>query len=129
MRTVKAYPPNYADIVTAFPRAVNRGVLFAYGDTIFAPSGIDVPQSLIVHEHVHGERQSDPADWWRNYISDPKFRFAEELLAHRAEYNWMTRNGNRHDRRAALSVVAKKLASPLYWHMCTFEEAKRLISA
>ena len=70
-----------------------------------------------MHEAVHGIRQKEfgVEDWWDRYIEDKAFRYHEEMLAHRAEYLSMIRDGsNRNMRRMALKQVAKRLASPLY---------------
>jgi hypothetical protein len=116
MEIVKEYPPNYAEIVKVFPSARRRGVIFAYGDTIYNPSGEELSHHLKVHEAVHGIRQKELGvdAWWERYLTDYKFRYYEELLAHRAEYQSMTKNANRQQRRMALKAIAKRLASPLY---------------
>lgn len=113
----KQYPPNYAEICRVFPAARRPGVVFAYGDKIFVPSGIELSHDLKVHEAVHCIRQKEigVAFWWDKYLTDDRFRYHEELMAHRAEYRSMTRgNPNRNQRRAALKIVAQRLASPLY---------------
>lgn len=112
------YPPNYPAIIEAFPSARRSGVIFSYGDKIYAPkaSAENITEHLRAHEAVHGERQIKMGveRWWHMYIIDVKFRYQEELLAHRAEYLSMTYGANRNQRRAALKMIAGRLASPLY---------------
>lgn len=110
-------PPNYTEICKVFPAARNRGTIFAYGDKIYVPSGNDISHHLKVHEAVHGIRQKEIGVefWWDKYLTDWRFRYHEELMAHRAEYLSMIRGeANRNQRRMALKLVASRLASPLY---------------
>lgn len=132
-----------------------KPVLFAWGDIIFAPSGVSsVSPQLIAHEGVHGKRQKsfsytklfirgepEPIDldadreqsiagWWKMYLSDPEFRLEEEKLGHRAEYLALCAAlPSRSDRRRHLSHVAGRLASPLYRYSITKEQAKTYLGA
>lgn len=114
------YPPNYETILEAFPMASNHGVVFAYGDEIYVPSGIELTHPLKVHEATHGIRQKEFGldDWWSRYIEDEAFRYYEELVAHFAEYMAMVKESehasNPKFRRKIRRFIAKKLASPLY---------------
>ncbi len=111
------YPPNYAEICKVFPAARGTGTIFAYGDKIFVPNGKEISHHLKVHEAVHCIRQKELGVefWWDRYLTDWRFRYNEELLAHRAEYRSMIRGeANRNQRRMALKAVAQRLASPLY---------------
>lgn len=117
MEVVKGFPPNYQEIIKVFPQARRVGILFAYGDKIYTPHGVEVSHHLKVHEAVHGIRQKELGVefWWERYLSDVRFRYYEELLAHAAEYDSMIRGAtSRNQRRAALKIVATRLASPLY---------------
>lgn len=128
MNIVKALPLIYPQIVARFPEVAkgSHKLLFAWGDTIFNPGGLEIPPELYLHESVHGEQQrGHPHVWWNQYLVDEEFRFYQELQAHTAEFAWLARNGNRNERRAALNRVAKKLAAPLYRFDITVGEAKR----
>lgn len=125
---IKTRPPNFEAIAARFPRARTSPVIFAYAPNIYAPS-CDVPPALYTHECVHIERQLEIGVevWWDRYLSDDSFRYHEELLAHRAEYQAMIYlNTSRQARRVALKDVAKKLAHALYEYgaAITFEKAK-----
>lgn len=128
MRIEQALPPNFKDIVKVFPRAADNGVLFCWNDIIFNPSGHHIAPSIVVHEQVHSKRQDGkPQDWWDKYLVDGEFRLKEELLAHTMEFLIASEGKGRHDRRGNLVVVAKKLSSPLYGGMVSYDEAKQLI--
>ena len=128
MRIIKDFPPLFPEIKAVFPHA-GANVLYAWGDVLYNPSDVSVPPELMAHEEVHGARQRRLGvdRWWKQYLDDPGFRLAEELLAHQAEYWYLRRNGNRAQRRAALSRTAKRLAAPLYGKMVRVSEAKRML--
>lgn len=87
MRIEVAKPPNFERILEVFPLAAQEGVLFAFGDVIYNPSGVGIPRALRAHEEVHGARQrtGGVSEWWNAYLTDPAFRYTEECAAHAAE--------------------------------------------
>jgi hypothetical protein len=108
-------PPNFDRILSAFPDAGKKGVLFAYDDDIFNPSGTHIPHWLLAHESQHCERQKDPEAWWERYITDDEFRYNEELIAHVEEYRAQARTMNDSNARARLIIsTASRLVAPLY---------------
>jgi hypothetical protein len=114
---IVARPPNFDQIHAAFPDADKPGVIFAYGEHIYNPSGKQIPEPLIAHENVHLRRQAPGGEvqWWDRYLSDPEFRYIEELHAHAAEYraqaqHWVDRN----KRARLLMSTARRLIAPLY---------------
>lgn len=116
MKVIQAFPPNFAAINAAF-NVRGKRVLFAYGDRIYNPARFQVPPHLIVHEGVHGRRQGDDPDgWWRRYIAERAFRLAEEIPAHAAEYRSI-------GTPEALDRVAKRLSSPLYGSLISYDYA------
>jgi hypothetical protein len=128
VKIIRAYPPNIEAIRAAFDLA-GYAPLFAYGDAIYAPLRTDVPPHLVAHESVHMARQGSAVEsWWERYIKDPAFRLREEIPAHVAEYVYLCESSpGRGARRRALSVVAKRLASPLYGGLISSERARRVI--
>ena len=128
MKIVFDYPPIFDEIDSRF-RVRGKRIIYAWGDKIYNPMRIQIPNQLMAHEEVHGERQgNDIEGWWRRYIDDDKFRLAEEIPAHQAEYQVMLHNAvNRAQRRRVLIVVAKRLASPIYGRMISEGNAKKLI--
>lgn len=129
LEVVDGRPPNFEAIVAVFPGAAQPGVIFAYGDKIYAPGGRRPTPALQAHEIVHCERQGGrPEHWWELYLTNPVFRLDEELLAHRAEYRaYCARHGNRAKQEAALAGIAAKLAAPLYGNLITPDDARKAI--
>lgn len=130
LEVIDGRPPNFAAIVAVFPRASDPGVIFAYGGRIYAPGFARVSPVLQAHEQIHIDRQgAEPDRWWDKYLADTTFRLEEELAAHRAEYQaYCWRHSNSRKRRAALDMIAGKLAAPLYGGMVTVEDARRAIN-
>lgn len=86
-------PPNYESIKAALPQEGKEARFYCYGDTIFSPSGAQVPEDIIFHEMVHSKRQGNaPDSWWNNYLLDKDFRLQEELVAYAHQYNFVRRN-------------------------------------
>ncbi len=129
MRIVIARPPMFDEIDAAFGIA-DEQVIFAWGEIIYNPSAIVIPQFLMVHERVHGRRQGHSiTDWWRKYIEDTEFRLDEEIPAHIAECRErIGGHSNRNIRRARISQTALRLASPIYGRMITVAKARKIIS-
>lgn len=123
-------PPNFDKILQVFPMAVMPGVVFAYGDKIYIPSGADIAPEILSHERVHCERQivMGVEAWWDRYLIDPRFRYEEELLAHKVEYSFLRGlYPGQARKQAILSHVAQKLSAKLYGSMVTLEQAKRAL--
>ncbi len=132
MQLIDDRPPNFESILAVFPMAKNPGIIFSYGDKIYAPGVFSLPPQLIAHEGVHGARQGESEEsilsWWGKYLKDTSFRLAEEILAHQKEYQvacstCMSRN----ERRMFLKHIATKLASPVYNRMISREKAMKII--
>jgi len=130
MRIVYERPPLFSLIDAAFGIA-GKPVVFAFGDAIYNPERIEITPELHAHEAVHGERQAaGPETWWRSYIADARFRLFEELPAHFAEYHaWCANHPElgRTGRRLALAHIARRLSSPLYGGLVSYEVARKLI--
>ncbi len=122
---LKAFPPNFAEIVKAFPWVKGQqGVLYSWGDHIYNPQGVEIPPELLAHEAVHGERQGEHVgNWWACYLEDPHFRLMEEILAHRAE--WRARLLDRPG--FGLKQIAARLSGPLYGNLISYEDAAQAI--
>lgn len=133
MEIIQARPPNIARLEKAFPMA-GLNVVFSWGDRIYNPSGRPLSKPILAHEAVHGARQGREEksiiEWWDKYVADMDFRLYEELLGHRAEYEAVkAETTDRNARAAALSLIAHKLAHPLYGGVTTYQEARRQIAA
>jgi hypothetical protein len=128
---VTDYPPLYNEIARVFNLNPNDCVIFSWGERIYNPMALTITPELLAHEMVHGLRQGTSQKrieaWWAQYMSQPKFRLEEEILAHRAEYQWFMANGNRKQRRTAIKRTSKRLAAPLYGDMISVSAAKDIL--
>ncbi len=130
MKVVTDYPPNIEEIRAVFD--LKPGTIFAWGDTIYHPQGDKLPSWLIAHEQVHQRQQDgDPAKWWARYLTDPQWRFKQELEAHRVEFNVFCISpavlGNRNKKRGFLTHLARRLSSPMYGNIRTYQQCRALI--
>lgn len=111
-------PPNYDAIVEVFPHAKREGIVFAYGEDIYNPSGVKLSNPIVAHEYKHCARQFlyGAEQWWQVYLSDQQFRYSEELKAHGAEFREAIKE-TRRDRNAYAKLMtrtAHRLIAPLY---------------
>lgn len=123
-------PPIINELMGRFNLKGKR-VIFSWGDIVYNPTRMYVSPSLIAHEAVHGERQLDFGidAWWRRYLEHRDFRIAEEVLAHRVEYQHLIHNAtSRSQRRGALKQVAKRLSSQLYGSTVTMAVARKQVA-
>jgi hypothetical protein len=125
MKVVDGYPPNFNEILAAFPEVDGDSVMFCWGDTIYAPGRTSVADHFHAHEAIHSIQQGrDPAGWWKVYISSPAFRLEQEIPAHKAEYQFRCNGAVRKKRRQLLREIAGKLASSLYGNLISVGGAK-----
>lgn len=127
MRIVIGFPPNIESILEVFP--ITGSEIFAYGDTIYNPSGASLTPALIAHEGVHSRQQGDDVEgWWDRYLVDEKFRFQQELEAHQQEYKTFSHfHRDRNTRFHYLAAIAKRLAGKLYGSLVSAKDARKLI--
>ena len=126
MKTVKEYPPNYAQLQMFFPLDLEYyPPLFPYGDTLYAPHHDDIPDDVMFHEDIHSKQQAnDPAKWWMRYCTDPMFRIREELQAYASQYLWIRNKYGAQAGEEAIEELADNLSSPLYNLNISHGEAK-----
>jgi len=137
MKIITAYPPNFSVLAKRFPIKGKQGILYAWGDRIYNPSGITIPPWLKAHEGVHGERQggmcdmglcwTTPAVWWDLYIHDAEFRLREEVLAHRVEWEAYPREVSIENHQKYLDQMAERLSGPIYGDLISKREAIEMI--
>ena len=132
---VVAKPPVYEQCIRAFGREniEGRAILWAWGDRIYNPMDVDIPRELLAHEAVHGVRQGNNEGsirhWWLQYLEDAAFRYEEERLAHRAEWQSIRKWNPGKNLAPAFEGVAGKLASPLYGKLISVDGAKFALAA
>lgn len=141
MNIIIARPPNYEQIIAVFPQVADmHGVYFCYGESIYNPDDVHIQKHIIAHERVHCQRQLAilPGDlhddegrikvWWDRYLIDPKFRFDEELLAHKREYQAFCGVSKNHKlRELVLQQCAERLSSELYGNLISKTAARKAI--
>jgi len=128
VRIVRGFPPN----IDAIRARLNPGprAVYAYGDTIYSPSGTNLPPDLVRHEETHFAQQQrigGPDAWWEKYLSDPAFRLEQEIEAYRAQYEMLALL-SRKERRQRLAHICKSLSSAMYGRLVTAEQARALIA-
>jgi len=103
--------------------------VFAYGDKLYNPIGLPIPQDLMVHEESHQKQQESYGviEWWAMYLELPKFRLMQETEAYRNQYQFLKTVLNRKGRLSAINRLAEALSSELYGHLVSKKEAKELI--
>lgn len=128
MKVLVENPPNFEQVVAVFPEAAGK-VLFAWGDTIYNPKRVYIPNHLLAHEAVHGMRQlgfGGIETWWDKYLIDEEFRYLEELAAHKVEYAIQAQSlGDRNARAKLLMATAARLVAPLYHYKRPLLQAQK----
>lgn len=128
MKELREYPPNYAELARTFPLEGNKP-LFAFGNTLYNPHGIEIPEDVWQHEYVHKQQQRDFSIselWWTRYMLDRDFRFTQEAEAFGAQYQFVKRNMPK-AAKEALFDFADQLSGPLYQLGITHQEAQEAI--
>lgn len=128
-KVIRGFPPNYNAICRAIPFIKKqKTTIFAYGDAIYTPYVVELRPDLLIHEGAHISRQTDPAAWWDQYLSDVDFRLREEVIAYSVQYEYAKKYYNRQTRRKLLATIAADLASPMYGSLVDKERAIKLIT-
>lgn len=127
MEIIHKYPPNYKEIKSKLKPT--EFTIYCYGDKIFNPSGLNIPEDLIVHESVHFRQQKEIGveRWWSKYLEDDKFRLDQEVEAYREQARYIDNNYSRSLRKRLKEEITIYLSSEIYGSLITKEEAKQLI--
>ena len=128
MKILKENPPNLEEILDSGMRP-HQFVVYTYGDTLYNPSGVDIPDHLMCHEETHTVQQgADPEAWWKRYMFDPLFRVAQEAEAYARQYDFICHSvRDRNQRNRILIDLSRSLASPIYGHVLTPSASYTLI--
>lgn len=130
-QTQISYGPNPIrdKIEAVFGEGSTVGMIFAYDHTIYADEGTTVPVDLIFHEGVHFIQQDKygGADaWWDEYLSNPMFRFDQELEAYGKQIARYT-SSNSVSRSGMLDWAAEAMSSVAYGGMITYKDARKAL--
>lgn len=129
MNIVNGRPPNFDQIAALFPEAHKEGVIFTYGETVYVVGSDSLIGPLRAHEAVHVQRQlkAGVETWWGQYLVDAEFRLAEELPAHRAEYQTIVGQIGRIKARHYMEQIAGRLCGPLYGGIISEANARKAL--
>lgn len=125
-------PPVWDEAHKHFKLDDSRTV-YTYGDRLYNPSGLDVSDDLLAHEATHADQQLEieggPAEWWRRYFADPKFRQEQELEAYQNQYTFycFRVSRDRNARARFLNHIASAMSSSMYNAGITHVDAIRII--
>ncbi len=131
IKIIEENPPFLKAILNAGLKP-EKTTIFPFGFLIYNPSGLPIPDDIMVHETVHMARQGrDPKNWWVKYLKDKEFRLNEELEANRKQYKFICKiKKDRNERARALVAIARNMAGAVYGNMITtnkaIEEIKKL---
>ena len=125
-------PPYYDECVKAFGIDKRKGVVFTYGQDLWNPDNVEIPDHLFEHELVHCAQQGGDnalaSIWWRRYIDDSKFRVDQEIEAYKKQYQFIcTKIKDRNARFRALHILAVDMSSPMYGSSISYTDAIRRI--
>lgn len=100
-------------------RISTNHTVWTYGDTIYNPGGINMPEDLIAHESTHAVQQENYEGgkdaWWKRYLIDADFRAEQEAQAYGVQYaSFCSTNKDRNRRALFLNTIAGTLSGPLY---------------
>lgn len=129
IKIIEENPPFLKAILNAGLKP-EKTTVFPFGLLIYNPSGLPIPDDIMVHETVHIARQGkDPKNWWIKYLKDRKFRLNEELEANREQYKFICKlTKDREKRNKALVAMAKNISGEVYGKVVSFQEAYQVIS-
>lgn len=157
MKILHEKPPEWImqGCLSQFRINVER-TFWTYGDILYNPGGIDLPDHVIAHEEQHKKQQAayiaskplplqkgdvanySPDDkqfrdgkdgWWSRYLADPRFRLEQEAEAYGAEHRFFCKRvTDRNQRARFLHLKAQQLSSPLYQVAVTHQQASDMIA-
>lgn len=102
--------------------------VFTYGDIIYNPGCIVIPDYLMEHEAVHTRQQKRTqggADiWWDNYLKSENFRLEQEIEAYGMQCRFLFKRVKEDkERKLLLTETARILSSVTYGNIITKEQA------
>ena len=126
MQIVKKLPPNYWEIKHALE--LKGDEIFAYGDTIFNPSGKEIAPDIELHEQIHCEQQgTNPEMWWTQFLIDREFRLDQELETYAKQCLGVKKAVGDRAFKDCLDECAMNLSSPRYRLSITYSQAETMI--
>jgi hypothetical protein len=126
---IKNEKPPFLGAILESGMTPSEKTLYTHGSTIFNPSGMEIPDHLIVHEETHSKQQGDaPGAWWERYLHDQFFRVQQECEAYANQYRFLcTIQKDRNRRARILWDLGGFLSSPMYGSVIGHQEAMQMI--
>lgn len=127
MQIINKPPPNFQEIKQIMNPP--EDAFFPYGDKIYNPSGIEIPDDIIFHEQVHLKQQipfMNPDMWWKKWLYDKEFRKKQEVEAFAEQCKLVKAIAGTKAYEACLEECAEKLSTH-YKLGINFYQAKTLI--
>jgi len=111
----KEQPPFLIQIVSAGMKP-ELTTIFPFSNIIYNPSGLPIPQDIMIHEVKHIAQQgNNPEAWWKRYITDKQFRFDQELEANQEQYKFVCKVlKDRNQRTRALLTISRNMSGEVY---------------
>ncbi len=128
MKIINKLPPIYNKIIKSDLKP-NKYTIYTYGDVIYNPNNLNIPDDLIVHESIHSRQQIHNVDeWWNKYLLNKEFRLNQELEAYVAQYRFICMKvKDRNQRNKILLDICNILSSEIYGNIITSSIARKLI--
>src|SRR3990167_1931247 len=115
IKFINEFPPFFQDIIKAGMKP-EPTTIYPFSNVIYNPSGLDIPQDVMIHEAVHIRQQGEnPADWWQKYITDKDFRLNQELEANQEQYKFVCKVFKDRNKQArTLLAIARNMSGEVY---------------
>lgn len=131
MKVLNEKPPEWimSGCLSQFRINVER-TFWTYGDTIYNPGGIDIRDDIMAHEEQHEKQQAEIGkdEWWKKYLTEPRFRLEQEAEAYGVQYKYYCRRvKDRNQQDRFLRSIASQLSGPLYQLALSHQQACLMI--
>ena len=128
LEIVKDFPPFYGHIIN-YGMKPREDTIYPFGLRIYNPSGLPIPDDIMIHEAMHIRQQgNDPQAWWEKYLTDKGFRLSQEIEANREQYKFICKAvKDRNKRFKALDAICRNVSSEIYGNVITYQEARKLL--
>lgn len=132
---IKEKPPEWImqGCLSQFRVNVER-TFWTYGYEIYNPGNIQIPDHIQAHEERHMVQQAEYEGgkdaWWREYLSNPRFRMEQEAEAYGAQYKYFCKRmqSDRNQQARFLHTLAGQFSGPLYQLALTHTQATEMIA-
>lgn len=123
-------PEIYFDLKSKFGVDWDKGIVIAYGDTIYSKDPI--PDHLFVHEktHITQQRKLGAREWYRRYITEDSFRLQQEIEAYQNQVRFIKINIRDREKKNKMVIkLAHDLSGKIYGNILSFDDALKIIQS